>query len=588
MKLKEKLVGMQVAAAIVYHPLNRKQWDLLQKLYVEQLRQVDFTFSNMIKEAVYDVEFLSRNEKIRGYGPENFTSFILADEKTFRYAYSEREKELIKILRDYRQTRPYVNSVYIGYENGAFVRSHERARPTRYDPRTRPWYVAAKKRPGEVVKTEPYRSLTTEDINIGIVKAFTGDDGAVKGVIGADITLSGLSSFIAGTDAGEGSYIFIANSAGLIVSHPDKRKWMKNLREIFPGYEPAGDGVAMRIKDGYIIDYISEDRDYTLYAFVPEALIKSQFYPVVMVFVFLFAALTLFIVLFSWVFTGNAVKPLGLLSASLRGAADNPGGIARVEIRKGANDEISEIVNEYNAMALRLKQVFEELKRAIGDNERFLQISSHDLKEVIRMISVYSQMMEKMCAERGGEEKEVAELFGSAVEELKALLLAFADYSRARGMPEKNTIVEPALLVRELAEEMTLGRDDIKIEIQGTLPVFRGVKARIKYVFRTLISNGIKFNEKAVKEIHVRGVQETGETVFCVEDNGIGIGEEYREKIFEFSRKLHSKKDYPGLGMALCFAKEIVQSHGGRMWFESEVEKGSVFCFSIPSAREGG
>ncbi len=593
MKLREKLAGLQIAAAaaaviivaaVSYQPLNRNHWKLTQRLYTEQLRQVDFALSNLIKEAGYDIEVLSRNKAIKTKNPAGFTNFTEADEKTFRYSYSADEKEIIETLKNHMETRPYVNSAYIGFENGAFVRSHERASPTKYDPRLRPWYMEAKKDPGKVVKTEPYRAVTTEDVNIGIVKTITGNDGAVKGVLGADITLSGLSDFIAGTDIGKGSYVFITDGSGRIISHPEKEKWMKEFRDVFSGYEAAEDGAPARIREGFLICHVSDNTGYKLFAFVPEKLIKGELLSVLPLFGVLFAALIGVIVLISWYLTVKAVEPLVVLAGSLRKAADTPSGIAQADITYKGNDEISEIVREYNAMALRLKQVFEELKKSTGDNERFLQISSHDLKEVLRMISVYSQMMEKMCAERGGEEKEIAGLLVLAVNELKELLAVFTDYSRARSGAEKVSIIEPSVTVRELAEELAEGRGDVKIEIRGILPVFRGVKAKMKYVFRALVSNGIKFNENAVRKVSVRGVKKRGEIVFSVEDNGIGIEEKYRDKIFKFSQKLHSKKDYPGFGMALCLAKEIVESHGGHMWYESKPGKGSTFYFSIPAA----
>jgi len=84
----------------------------------------------------------------------------------------------------------------MGRENGNFVRSHKRERPTRYDPRERPWYIAAKKTPKFVVRTEPYPSLTTQDINIGVVKALVDEQGHFFGAVGIDVTLANLTNYI--------------------------------------------------------------------------------------------------------------------------------------------------------------------------------------------------------------------------------------------------------------------------------------------------------------------------------------------------------------------------------------------------------
>ncbi|MBW2673132.1 MAG: hypothetical protein JRD89_06910 [Deltaproteobacteria bacterium] len=118
-----------------------------------------------------DINALAANEAVRASDDRAFTNFLNANEKTFKYNIQEREQKIIDILNNYRVTHPYVNSVYMGRENGSSVRSHKRARPTRYDPRERPWYILAKDNPGKVMKTDAYPSITTADFNIGIVRA---------------------------------------------------------------------------------------------------------------------------------------------------------------------------------------------------------------------------------------------------------------------------------------------------------------------------------------------------------------------------------------------------------------------------------
>ena len=137
-----------------------------------------------------------QSETVRSRDDRDFTSFLNADEKTYKYNIREPEQKIIDILNNYRVTHPYVNSVYMGRENGSFVRSHKRERPTRYDPRERPWYILAKNNPGKVMKTEAYPSLTTSDINIGVVKALVDKNGIFYGVVGADVTLVNLTNYI--------------------------------------------------------------------------------------------------------------------------------------------------------------------------------------------------------------------------------------------------------------------------------------------------------------------------------------------------------------------------------------------------------
>jgi light-regulated signal transduction histidine kinase (bacteriophytochrome) len=108
-------------------------------------------------------------------------------------------------------------------------------------------------------------------------------------------------------------------------------------------------------------------------------------------------------------------------------------------------------------------------------------------------------------------------------------------------------------------------------------------------LFQNLISNSIKFHRAGVvPEIKVSGVVKSNEWVFSVEDNGIGIDNEYFDKIFIIFQRLHKKTEYGGTGIGLAICKKIIQRHGGRIWVESELGKGSKFFFSIPKSHNNG
>jgi hypothetical protein len=149
--------------------LHKQNLEAISGDSINQLRHIDFALSNFIGEAQYDVFALSLNDNIQTRDDAHFTSFLNASEENFRYSIGDQEQEIIGILKDYQTSHPYVSSVYMGRENGAFVRSYPRARPTAYDPRERPWYILAKEHPGQVSVTDPYKAITTDDVNIGIV-----------------------------------------------------------------------------------------------------------------------------------------------------------------------------------------------------------------------------------------------------------------------------------------------------------------------------------------------------------------------------------------------------------------------------------
>ena len=184
---------MLVLGGILYWSLWEERLRTIRADLSNNLKQVDFVLSAFFAEMESDIRALAVNDTVRTRDDRDFTNFLSSDEKTFQYRIGKREQEIIHLLNNYRLTHPYVNSVYMGRENGSFMRSHKRQRLTRYDPRERPWYQLAKSNPGKVMRTDAYPSLTTSDVNIGIVQALVDKEGTVYGVVGADVTLVNCS-----------------------------------------------------------------------------------------------------------------------------------------------------------------------------------------------------------------------------------------------------------------------------------------------------------------------------------------------------------------------------------------------------------
>jgi hypothetical protein len=192
MKLTTKLILLLIATTLstimimglfLYDGLWNDRFKSSQKEISKHLDDIDFMLNIFFYGVEIDVRALAADEYVRSRDDRNFTSFLNADEATFKYNIGTLEQKIIHIFNTYRLNHPFVNSIYMGRENGSFVRSHKRERPTRYDPRERPWYIAAKKNQKIVVRTEPYPSLTTQDVNIGVVKALVDEQGNFFGAV---------------------------------------------------------------------------------------------------------------------------------------------------------------------------------------------------------------------------------------------------------------------------------------------------------------------------------------------------------------------------------------------------------------------
>jgi len=226
-KIKYKILSIFVIISILilitYAPylsyrLRELRINTIKNELQNQLQLIDFSINILFDEIEYDLKEITLNPYVGSFEDEAFTSFLYTDEKTFKYNIGQLEQKVIRIFHDQKNTHPYVNAVYMGRENGSFVRSHKRDRPTQYDPRERPWYRLGKDNPDKVMKTAPYRSLTSPDINIGFVKALKDIKDQVYGVVGFDITLEKLSEYLREIKVEYGGSLLLLDSKGIILA----------------------------------------------------------------------------------------------------------------------------------------------------------------------------------------------------------------------------------------------------------------------------------------------------------------------------------------------------------------------------------
>lgn len=224
-----------------------------------------------------------------------------------------------------------------------------------------------------------------------------------------------------------------------------------------------------------------------------------------------------------------------------------------------------------------------ELQRSNAELEQFAYVASHDLREPLRMITGYTQLLAKRY--RDHVDRTAQEYIDFAVDgakRMQALIVDLLTYSR---VGTKGKAFAPADC--ELVFATTLKSLSIAIEESGArvthdpLPIVWCDGAQIGQLLQNLIGNGIKYRNRRVPEIHVSCRREGDAWLFSVSDNGIGIDQRYTERIFVIFQRLHTRDEYPGTGIGLAVCKKIVERHGGRIWLESEPGRGSTFYFTI-------
>ena len=231
-----------------------------------------------------------------------------------------------------------------------------------------------------------------------------------------------------------------------------------------------------------------------------------------------------------------------------------------------------------------LEKYAANLKRSNEDLERFAYVASHDLREPLRMVTSFSQLLERNY--KGRLDADADEFINYIVEggrKMDALVNDLLEYSRvtSRGKPFEPTEMNAVLHEAQDSLSMAIEENKAIIEV-GMLPTLSIDRSQMILVFQNLLSNAIKFHDDKGPVVSVSAARNGNEWLFSVRDNGIGIDPEYHGKIFELFQRLHSRYDYHGTGIGLAICKRIIERHGGRIWVESELGKGSTFFFTIP------
>lgn len=236
-----------------------------------------------------------------------------------------------------------------------------------------------------------------------------------------------------------------------------------------------------------------------------------------------------------------------------------------------------------------LKKYAANLERSNKELEQFAYVASHDLREPLRMVTSFSQLLkERYRGRMGVDADEFIDYIVDGGIRMDALVNDLLEFSRitSKAKPfeptEMNTVVDEAL--RNLS--FAIRESGVKIQ-SDTLPSVSVDRSQMVQVYQNLISNAIKFRAEHYPEIHIGAIRRGDEWVFSVSDNGIGIDPAYWERIFEIFKRLHTREQYPGTGIGLAICRRIVERHGGRIWVESEEGKGSTFFFSLPTVAGG-
>jgi PAS domain S-box-containing protein len=277
------------------------------------------------------------------------------------------------------------------------------------------------------------------------------------------------------------------------------------------------------------------------------------------------------------------VRPSGevrWIAAIGRGVCDEQGALVRV---LGVNIDITGRKEAELSLALSA----EDLARSNKELQRFAYVASHDLQEPLRNIVSFSQLLERRY--RGRLDQDADDYIGFIVEggmRMQALIRDLLQLSRIETQAKPPVPTDASAVAADVVRSFSATVKDLAARITvEPLPMVMVDPPQLEQVLTNLVANAIKYRRpEAPLAITISARRTNGIWEFAVQDNGIGIEEQYFDQIFEMFRRLHTKDEYEGTGIGLAVVKKIVERHGGRVRVESTPGEGSIFVFTLPAA----
>lgn len=244
-------------------------------------------------------------------------------------------------------------------------------------------------------------------------------------------------------------------------------------------------------------------------------------------------------------------------------------------------EHLEELVKQRTA---ELEIMTNELRRSNAELQQFAYVASHDLQEPLHVIKGFLNLFEKRYKDKLDEKgREFIGFTIDGAKRMQDLIRDLLEFSRVGHKGKEFKPTECTVILERALFNLKATIDESGAQVTyKNMPTIMADATQFTSLFQNLIGNAIKFHGAEAPRVHISAERKGDEWLFSVSDNGIGINPKFIDKIFVVFQRLHTRNEYPGTGIGLALCKKIVEHHGGHIWVESELQKGSTFYFTLP------
>jgi PAS domain S-box-containing protein len=236
-----------------------------------------------------------------------------------------------------------------------------------------------------------------------------------------------------------------------------------------------------------------------------------------------------------------------------------------------------------------LQLLNEELQRSNNELEEFAYVSSHDLQEPLRKIQAFGDLLVEEYGDALGDGEEYLTRIQNSARRMSTLIEDLLTFSRVTTKPAESKPVNLTDIVQFAVSDLhdRIEKENGTVIVDPILPTVFADETHMRQLFQNLISNALKFHpSERSPVVNVSAVVRKEDCIISVKDNGIGIDEKYKQKVFAVFQRLNTRQSFDGTGIGLAVCRKIVERYGGTITIESQLDKGTTFIITLPIVTE--